>query len=142
MLENSVSIKTELFFKTPNTPRTKPPPLSIEAKRARRKIIQDLCLKIKSCQDLNPVKSGAETIISSSSLVYPWLTRNMVYGFLRRTRGKNEPFINDAINNSKSPTSTATNDKLVGRAIGLTNKIIHEDIDKKQKQKIKLLFIC
>ena len=118
----------------PNSPPTKPPPVRIEAKRARRKIVHDLCTKIKSCQDRNPLKSGAETMISNSSLVYPWLTRNMVYGYLKRIRKKDKAFIDSAINKEKSPTSsTATSDKLVGRPIGLTHKIIHEEINKKAK---------
>ena len=63
----------------------------------------------------------------------------MVYGYLRRMRVKDKAFIDNSINKNKAPTSTATNDKLVGRPISLMNKIIHEEIDKKQQQKIKLL---
>ena len=60
----------------------------ISAKRARRPIIHDLAHQIKSAQKTNAFFNGAETIIIKATLVYPWLTRDMVYGYLRRMKAK------------------------------------------------------
>ena len=42
--------------------------ISIEAKRARRVVVHDLAMKIKSLQELNPVKSGANAEIARTTL--------------------------------------------------------------------------
>ena len=62
--------------------------ISIEAKRARRVIVHDLAMKIKSLQELNPVKSGANAEIAASALVHPWMTRDMFFSYLKRYKKK------------------------------------------------------
>ena len=71
-------------------------------------------MKIKSCQDQNLVKSGAETIVSSSSFIYLQLIRNIVYSHLERLREKDKVFTEHAIKKDTSTNSTDTSDKLVG----------------------------
>ena len=50
-------------------------------KRARKKVVHDLA---------NKVTNGNKTIINSSYFVYPWLTRDMVNGCVRRIKKREE----------------------------------------------------
>ena len=55
--------------------------LSLDAKRARRKVIHDICIK---------VHCGEKDVFSQSLLIYPWLTRHMVNGSMRRMKLKRD----------------------------------------------------
>ena len=56
----------------------------IATKRARRKVIHDLSLKLIR---------GQNDIVSESLLIYPWLTRHMVNGHVRRLKLKGQSSI-------------------------------------------------
>ena len=60
----------------------------LHAKRARRLVVNDLVMRVKAAQASKPNSSGAERIIENNKLIYPWLTRDMVYGCLRRLKVK------------------------------------------------------
>ena len=70
------------------TDKTKDDSICISAKTARREVISDLAKKVKLSQEKNPGKTGGEGIIKEASLLYPWITRNMVYGSIRRLKFK------------------------------------------------------
>ena len=53
----------------------------IESKRARKKVIHELADK---------VMNGDKNIIKNSYLIYPWLTRDMVNGCIRRSNARNQ----------------------------------------------------
>ena len=107
----------------------------VSAKRARRPIIHDLAHQIKSAQKKKAVFNGAETIISKATLVYPWLTRDMVYGYLRRMKAKEAKYIKMAIekNTNTNSNSLAICNNHGGRPEGSTTKQI--DYTKTQKEK-------
>ena len=75
------------------TRKPKPNAVPIETKRARRKIVLDLCEKVKSAREKNPVQSGSENIIAKNMLIFPWLTRDMVHGALRRKKYKDKNYL-------------------------------------------------
>ena len=102
------------------------PSVPIEAKRARRKIIHDISMKIKSSQDLNGINSGAEGIINEHMLIYPWLTRNMVFSYLGRLKKKEKKNLEKLIenNSNKENTNNSTTTKSIGRPNGSTIKSI------------------
>ena len=56
----------------------------ISTKRARRKVIHDISLELIR---------GQENIVSESLLIYPWLTRHMVNGHVRRLKLKDQSSI-------------------------------------------------
>ena len=57
----------------------------ISTKRARKKVIHDLSLKLICRQ---------ENIVSESLLIHPWLTRYMVNGYVRWLKLKDQSAIN------------------------------------------------
>ena len=67
-------------------PPPRAPKVSIEAKRAQRVIVNEICEKIISRRDEGGVSRGVEALIASSSLIHPWLTRDMVFGRRRRMK--------------------------------------------------------
>ena len=56
----------------------------ISTKRARRKVVHNLSLKLIG---------GQENLVSESQLIYPWLTRHMVNGHIRRLKLKDQSSI-------------------------------------------------
>ena len=105
-------------------------------------IINDLCQKIISRQDGEGVCQGVENLINSSILVHPWLTRNMVFGRLRRLKEIDKKSIKTAMEKNASSNSVNSNtNKTVGRPNGSTNKAIQDDIEKKKFREITRLNI-
>ena len=107
----------------------------VSAKRARRPIIHDLAHQIKSAQKKTAVFNGAETIIIKATLVYPWLTRDMVYGYLRRMKAKEAKYIKMAIekNTNTNSNSLAICNKHGGRLEGSSTKQIENTKTQKDK---------
>ena len=59
--------------------KRKAPTLTLECKRARSKVVNDLAIIIVS---------GKKKSLKESTLVYPWLTRHMLNGCVRRLKAK------------------------------------------------------
>ena len=51
--------------------------VSADARRARKKVVQDICLKIINCE---------MSVVSESLLIYLWLARYMVNGSMWRMK--------------------------------------------------------
>eukprot|EP00555_Chaetoceros_dichaeta_P003662 CAMPEP_0198249460 /NCGR_PEP_ID=MMETSP1447-20131203/992_1 /TAXON_ID=420782 /ORGANISM="Chaetoceros dichaeta, Strain CCMP1751" /LENGTH=212 /DNA_ID=CAMNT_0043934105 /DNA_START=32 /DNA_END=670 /DNA_ORIENTATION=+ len=60
--------------------------LSVLARRARKDIVIEVANTVKIAQDANPSSSGAMNIIYNKIKIYSWLTKDMVYGTLRRIK--------------------------------------------------------
>ena len=63
-------------------------PLSIANKKARKDIVINICNDVQIAQDNNPHNSGAQAIIENAKMLYPWITRHIVNGHLRRAKSK------------------------------------------------------
>ena len=58
--------------------------VSLDSKRARKKVIHELADK---------VMNGDKNIIKNAYLIYPWLTRDMVNGCIRRFNARNHMYV-------------------------------------------------
>ena len=113
----------------------------LHAKRARRLVVNDLVMRVKAAQASKPNSSGAERIIETNKLIYPWLTRDMVYGCLRRLKSKEKRDIETAIVSvTVEDESNATNSS-GGRPIGSTNKNIQLSLDLKDRAKDEMAIL-
>ena len=97
-------------------------------KKARSPVILSLCNKIKLAQQQDKFFNGAETIISKEIELYPWLTRNMVYGRVIRRKLKEKKELEGLIKETTSIISNTltmynSNDS-GGRPEGSSNKMI------------------
>ena len=106
-------------------------------KKARSPVILSLCNKIKLAQQQDNFFNGAETIISKEILLNPWLTRNMVYGRIRRMKLKEKKELEGLI---KQNTSTISNTLTIyngnnsgGRPEGSTIKMIETTNNLKER---------
>ena len=113
----------------------------LHAKRARRLVVRDLVIKVKAAQAVKPNSSGAERIIDENKLVYPWLTRNMVYGSLRRLKSNEQSDVQTAI------VSVAVNNQINvsnindGRPTGSNNTHIQLSLDLKDRAKDEMAIL-
>ena len=57
-------------------------PLSIANKKARKDIVINICNDVQIAQEKNPNNSGAPAIIENAKILYPWITRDIIYGHL------------------------------------------------------------
>ena len=62
------------------------PTLTVNAKRARKTVVNEIALLVESAQDKNKSSSGDMDIINKNIDIYPWLTKSSVYGCLRRIK--------------------------------------------------------
>lgn len=92
--------------------QSRPPPaspkVSIEAKRSRGVIVTDISQKIISHKDEGGVSRGVEALIASSSLIHPWLTRNMILGHLRKMKENERKLMQTSIEKSTSANTALT----------------------------------
>ena len=110
-------------------------------KKARSPIILSLCNKIKLAQQRDKFFNGAETIISKEVLLNPWLTRNMVYGRIRRMKLKEKKELEGLIKQNTSTISNTISNTLTiynsnnsgGRPEGSTIKMIETTNNLKEK---------
>ena len=113
----------------------------LHAKRARRLVVNDLAMRVKAAQASKPNSSGAEGIIENNKLIYPWITRDMVYGCLRRLKNKEKSDIETAIVSvTVEDESNATNSN-GGRPIGSTNKNIQLSLYLKDRAKDEMAIL-
>ena len=63
-------------------------PLSIANKKARKDIVINICNDVQIARDKNQHNSGAQAIIENAKMLYPWITRHIVNGCLRRAKSK------------------------------------------------------
>ena len=110
----------------------------LNAKRARRLIVCDLAVRVKAAQYAKPNSSGSVRIIDEDTLIYPWLTHDMVYSSLRRLKSNEQRDIQTAI------VSVAVNNQISGsninggRPAGSTNKHIQVSPDLKVRAKYEM----
>ena len=67
--------------------------VAIAAKRARRAVISGVVNDVLEAQQQNPCRSGSNDIIDKSKFIYPWLTKNMIYGSLQRLKRNKNNYI-------------------------------------------------
>ena len=60
--------------------------VSDTAKKARKLVVGEISNNVMKAQDKNPNSSGSFKIINDAILVYPWLTKDIVYGHIRRIK--------------------------------------------------------
>ena len=96
----------------------------LHAKRARRLVVHDLVVEVKAAQASKPNSSGAERIIEDNKLIYPWLTRDMVYGCLRRLKSKEQSDIQTTIVSIAVDNESNASNINGERPTGSTNKNI------------------
>ena len=84
--------------------------LALPMKRARMEVVHDLA---------NKVMNGNKAIVNSSYLVYPWLTRHMVNGCIRRIKKREETSVVMVPSSSNNAIVVYTNKKS-GRPKGST----------------------
>ena len=60
--------------------------VSDAAKKARKLVFGEISNNVMKAQDKNPNSSGSFKIINDAILVYPWLTKDIVYGHIRRIK--------------------------------------------------------
>ena len=96
----------------------------LNAKRARRLIVRDLLVRVKAAKAAKPNSSGSVRIIDKDTLIYPWLTHDIVYSSHRRLKSNDQRDIQTAI------FSVAVNNQISGSNInggrpeGSNNKYI------------------
>ena len=56
--------------------------LSTAEKAGRRNVLAELSTAIKTARDLNPTSSNALVLISRYKVLYPWISKNMVYNYM------------------------------------------------------------
>ena len=98
--------------------------MPLHAKRARRLVVNDLVMRVKAAQASKPNSSGAERIIEDNKLIYPWLTRDMVYGCLRIFKSKEQSDIQTAVVSVVVENESNASNINGGRPTGSTNKNI------------------
>ena len=62
--------------------------LSSSVVSPRKKVLQDVCMLVHAEKQLNNINGGAATILNNKMLLYPWMTKDMVYSKLRRICSK------------------------------------------------------
>ena len=60
--------------------------LVVATKKARKLVVVDISNNVMKAQEKNPNSSGALAIINEAILVYPWLTKDIIYGHIRRSK--------------------------------------------------------
>ena len=63
--------------------------VSVATKKARKIVVVDISNNVMKAQEKNPNSSGALAIINEAILVYPWLTKDIIYGHIRRSKMNN-----------------------------------------------------
>lgn len=63
-------------------------PLSIEGNKARKNVISSICMYDWIAQEKNISSSGAMTIIDEAKLLYPLLTKDILYVSVQRSKAK------------------------------------------------------
>ena len=81
--------------------------VSPPAKRARKEVLSEVCLLVQKAQESDINNSGAWIIIDNKMLIYPWLTKNMVYSRIIQSKVKTKAYILDVLT---SPVTTTTTD--------------------------------
>ena len=76
--------------------------VSLDSKRTRKKVIHELADK---------VMNGDKNIIKNAYLIYPWLTRDMVNGCIRRSNARNHTSLSRcvALANNDNTENTSNN---------------------------------
>ena len=60
--------------------------VSVATKKARKLVVVDISNNVMKAQEKNPNSSGALAIINEAILVYPWLTKDIIYSHIRRSK--------------------------------------------------------
>ena len=113
----------------------------LNAKRAWRLIVRDLVIRVKAAQAAKPKSSGSVRILDKDTLIYPWLTHDMVYSSLQRLKSNEHTDAQTAI------VSVAVNNQISGsninggRPAGSTNKHIQLSSDLKSRAKDEMAIL-
>ena len=62
--------------------------LSTANKKARKDIVINICNDVQIAQGKHPNNSGALAILENAKIVYPWITKDIIYGHLQRGKVK------------------------------------------------------
>ena len=103
--------------------------VSIFAKRARKKVIQEIG---------NKMLRGEKDVFIQSSLIYPWLTRHMINGYIRRKKLNEDKgtAVNTTINNVAFLSTNSNN--ITGRPKGTSAVSILDNESKKEEATNKI----
>jgi len=104
--------------------------LSVLARRARKDIVIEVANTVKTAQNANPSSSGAMNIIYNNIKIFSWLTKDMVYGALRRIKAAEKQTVHTSMSTVTGridifdPSYNITNATKVGRPNGSISKSI------------------
>ena len=71
--------------------------LSTAEKAVRKNVLAEISTVIKTARDLHPTSSNTLIIITRYKVLYPWISKDMVYNYMRRVTKTNQ--ITDAVTN-------------------------------------------
>ena len=118
--------------------------VSIVAKRARKAVIAEVVDDVTKAQQQNLPRSGATDIIDNHKLIYPWLTKNMVYGSLRRLTIRNQKSIVRLGKSGFTSTSIIPCEPPIQnrrpKGSTISNKLENESKKEKAKDEIAILY--